>query len=264
MKLFRRRKPSLKKALGITKAKRSISKVTGIPTTKSGRKRKALNMATGGAYGKYERTRAAVNRPYKTVKRPPSCMGCLVWALSPFAILMLVIVLFFSVASAEETPFFVNSKFASFLSSYNAIAKNKISNNELYEGNVDGKYAICRDDVEWTVYAYEHKRASLQGIHITISAKAKNDAILYDYFKDILRTLKPEIHDEEIKKIWDYAKSVAAMEFIDRLYLDNDQGLFPTEIDRLAVSYFSLINRSTGLYTFHVTIHDETYQADEQ
>ena len=102
MKLLRKRKPSLKTALGITKAKRSFSKATGIPTTKSGRKRKALNMATGGAYGKYERTRAAVNRPCKTIKRPPSCMGCLVWALSPFAILLLVIVTLFSIVSAEE------------------------------------------------------------------------------------------------------------------------------------------------------------------
>lgn len=32
---------SLKRALGITNAKRKIAKATGIPTTKSGRKRKA-------------------------------------------------------------------------------------------------------------------------------------------------------------------------------------------------------------------------------
>ena len=53
MKLMRRRKPSLKTALGITKAKRRMAKATGIPTTKSGRKRKAMNALTGGAYGKY-------------------------------------------------------------------------------------------------------------------------------------------------------------------------------------------------------------------
>lgn len=35
---------SWKRALGITSAKRKIAKVTGIPTTKSGRKRKAQNM----------------------------------------------------------------------------------------------------------------------------------------------------------------------------------------------------------------------------
>lgn len=34
---------SWKRALGITSAKRKISKVTGIPTTKAGRKRKAQN-----------------------------------------------------------------------------------------------------------------------------------------------------------------------------------------------------------------------------
>ena len=41
-KLFK--KPSLKKALGITKAKRSFAKATGIPTTKSGRKKKAKRL----------------------------------------------------------------------------------------------------------------------------------------------------------------------------------------------------------------------------
>ena len=78
MKLIRRRKPSLKTALGITKAKRRIAKTTGIPTTKSGRKRKAINTLTGGAYGKYQRTRAAVNRPFKYAKHPPTFMGCLI------------------------------------------------------------------------------------------------------------------------------------------------------------------------------------------
>ncbi len=75
MKIIRRRKPSIKTALGITKAKRTISRATGIPTTKSGIKRKAENVITGGAYGKYERTLAAVNRPFKYAKRPPSCLG---------------------------------------------------------------------------------------------------------------------------------------------------------------------------------------------
>ena len=78
MKLMRRRKPSLKTALGITKAKRRMAKATGIPTTKSGRKRKAMNALTGGAYGKYQRTRAAINRPLKYAKHPPTLMGCLI------------------------------------------------------------------------------------------------------------------------------------------------------------------------------------------
>lgn len=76
MKLIRQRRPSLNTALGITKAKRRFAKATGIPTTKSGRKRKALNTLTGGAYGKYQRTRAAINRPFKRAKRVAS--GCLV------------------------------------------------------------------------------------------------------------------------------------------------------------------------------------------
>ena len=33
-----------KRALGVTKAKRKIAKITGIPTTKAGRKKKAWNM----------------------------------------------------------------------------------------------------------------------------------------------------------------------------------------------------------------------------
>ena len=78
MKLIRRRKPSLKTALGITKAKRNMAKATGIPTTKSDRKRKAMNTLTGGAYGKYQRTRAAINRPLKYAKHPPTLMGCLI------------------------------------------------------------------------------------------------------------------------------------------------------------------------------------------
>lgn len=78
MKLIRYRKSSLKTTLGITKAKRRIAKATGIPTTKAGRKRKAMNTLTSGAYGKYQRTRAKITRPYRTLKRPPSCMGLLV------------------------------------------------------------------------------------------------------------------------------------------------------------------------------------------
>ncbi|MGN1020538.1 MAG: hypothetical protein ACI4O7_09180 [Aristaeellaceae bacterium] len=78
MKLIRYRKPSLKTALGITRAKRRLAKATGIPTTRAGRKRKALNALTGGSYGKYQRMRANLTRPYRTLKRPPSCMGLLI------------------------------------------------------------------------------------------------------------------------------------------------------------------------------------------
>ena len=95
MKLIRRRKPSLKTALGITKAKRKIAKATGIPTTKAGRKRKALNKITGGAYGKYERARAAVNRPAKYLKNPHSCMGCLLSVITPAVLLVMLISIVF-------------------------------------------------------------------------------------------------------------------------------------------------------------------------
>ena len=87
MKIMRRRRPSMKTALGITKAKRSFARATGIPTTKQGRKRKAMNALTG----KYERTRAAVNRPFKTLKHPPAPMGCLIYVISLAVFLALLI-----------------------------------------------------------------------------------------------------------------------------------------------------------------------------
>ena len=93
MKLMRRRKPSMKTMLGVTKAKRRIARATGIPATKSGRKRKAMNAVTGGAYGKYQRARAAVNRPYKTMKHPASCMGCLVYTVGIPALLCALLLL---------------------------------------------------------------------------------------------------------------------------------------------------------------------------
>lgn len=46
---------SWKRALGITSAKRKIAKATGIPTTKSGRKRKAQTMMWNAIFGKPKR-----------------------------------------------------------------------------------------------------------------------------------------------------------------------------------------------------------------
>ncbi len=68
MKFTPRRRPSLNSILGITQLKRRIAKATGVPTTASGRKRKALNMLTGGTYGKYERARADATRPFRFFK----------------------------------------------------------------------------------------------------------------------------------------------------------------------------------------------------
>ena len=90
MKLIRRRKPSLKTDLGITKVKRNIAKTTGIPTTKAGRKRKFLNTITGGLYGKYERTRADINRPFKFLKQASS--SCLVSVLGYLALFALILI----------------------------------------------------------------------------------------------------------------------------------------------------------------------------
>lgn len=50
-----------------------------------------MNALTGGAYGKYERTRAAVNRPFKTLKHPPTPMGCLIYVISLAVFLALLI-----------------------------------------------------------------------------------------------------------------------------------------------------------------------------
>lgn len=52
---------SINSVMGITRAKHNVSKMAGIPTTKSGRKRKALNTLTNGAYSDYKKTRADVN-----------------------------------------------------------------------------------------------------------------------------------------------------------------------------------------------------------
>lgn len=43
---------SWKRAVGITSAKRKISKATGIPLTKSGRKRKAQSLLWKAIFGK--------------------------------------------------------------------------------------------------------------------------------------------------------------------------------------------------------------------
>lgn len=91
---MRKRKPSLKTALGITKAKRNFARATGIPTTKQGRKRKTMNALTGGAYGKYERTRANINRPMKALKRSRTPIGCMIAILPPISILASFLALF--------------------------------------------------------------------------------------------------------------------------------------------------------------------------
>lgn len=88
LKVMRKRKVSKNQILGITKAKRSIGKMTGVPTTASGRKRKLFNHFTGGGYGKYERTRAAFHRPINTIKRPPTPFGCSI----PLTLLIVAIV----------------------------------------------------------------------------------------------------------------------------------------------------------------------------
>lgn len=43
---------SLKRALGVTEAKRKIAKATGIPTTKAGRKKKVENTIKKAIIGK--------------------------------------------------------------------------------------------------------------------------------------------------------------------------------------------------------------------
>lgn len=48
---------SWKRALGITSAKHKIAKVTGIPTTKAGRKRKAQNMLWKAMFGSPKKRR---------------------------------------------------------------------------------------------------------------------------------------------------------------------------------------------------------------
>lgn len=46
---------SWKRALGVTNAKRKVSKATGIPTTKAGRKRKAQSILWKALFGPTKR-----------------------------------------------------------------------------------------------------------------------------------------------------------------------------------------------------------------
>lgn len=48
---------SWKRALGVTKVKRKISKATGIPTTKAGRKRKAQSLLWKSMFGSSKKKR---------------------------------------------------------------------------------------------------------------------------------------------------------------------------------------------------------------
>ena len=48
---------SWKRALGITSAKRKIAKITGIPTTKAGRRNKARKLLVNALVGKPKRRR---------------------------------------------------------------------------------------------------------------------------------------------------------------------------------------------------------------
>lgn len=83
-----RRRKSINTILGITQAKRRFARVTGIPTTKSGRKRKMMNTLTGGAYERQERARAARNRA-----RRSGCLGCCVYAIGFILVITIVIIL---------------------------------------------------------------------------------------------------------------------------------------------------------------------------
>ena len=95
---MRRRRKGWSEILGIAEAKRKWARKTGIPTTKQGRKRKALNTLTGGAYGRYERQRAKLHR-----------MGCLLPCL---VVLIFAIFASSAASSAAET---LGSSAAAFL-----------------------------------------------------------------------------------------------------------------------------------------------------
>lgn len=62
-----------------TAAKRSIARATGIPTTRSGRKRKALNALTGGNYRKMKETQTMLRKMTGTSRsRKAWSVGCLI------------------------------------------------------------------------------------------------------------------------------------------------------------------------------------------
>ena len=96
MRLIRRRRASLNTLLGITQAKSRVARATGIPTTRSGRKRKALNALTGGGYGKYQRARASYNRLFRPTRRRRArraSAGCLVTLIELLGIAALALIL---------------------------------------------------------------------------------------------------------------------------------------------------------------------------
>ncbi len=73
----------------VTKTKYAIAKETGIPTTRTGRRRKAYNAASDGLYGKYERERAKYNSKYSSASNTEGT-GCAL----PIAFVIIMIILY--------------------------------------------------------------------------------------------------------------------------------------------------------------------------
>lgn len=181
-----------------------------------------------------------------------------VWLIA-FALLLMT-----TVCAVAEELYFNNPKLVSFFAAFNEIADVPVANEDVSRGNIRGKYYISRENVEWTMYAYLDRNSSVPGVLIDYSAEAKNDLEMYEYFRNIVLALRPGITEEEIKKAWEYAKEVAEMDILDQLALDDEWGEYPTEIDQLAVSYFSLKKRDRGTYSYRIKIHDCVYLIDEE
>lgn len=87
MRLFRYRKPSVKTLLGVTKAKKTLKRKTGI--TKATRPFRALT----NAERRVKRKLGYYSKPAKLIrhKRPPTPFGCLI----PFSLLLILLLALF-------------------------------------------------------------------------------------------------------------------------------------------------------------------------
>ena len=70
--------------------------------------------------------------------------------------------------------------------------------------------------------------------------------------------------EEEIRKAWKYAKEISEMDTLDQRALADEWGEYLTEIDQLAVSYFSYKERAKDAYSYIIKIHDYTYLIEEE
>lgn len=179
-------------------------------------------------------------------------------------LITIVLLMTMTVGTVAEEHYFSNPKLASFFVAYNEIADVPVANEDVSRGNISGQYHIYRQNEEWTIYAYLDKNSSVPGVLINYSSENKEDGEMYECFKSIIFAMRPGISEEEIKKAWEYAKEISEMGILDQYELEDEWGEYPTEIDQLAVSYFSYKKGDKDTYSYRIKIHDYTYLVEEE